>query len=634
VNYLITLLLFLFSLPAAHATVISDTLVINNTTREVSFNKRELYFFSKEDLPVERVISNTFRFKKDVDIHFITGYLWIKFVVKNKSDEDRFVIHTPSGHVSGFYLYKPTSEGYVMTEPKLHHPEDGREIFNKAPAFFLDLKKGEAKTYYLKIVCSDEVVDFEYIIRGVTDYTTYVQADYLISGLYFGALMVIIIINLFYFFSLKNKLFLIYAGYVLSSFFFVLTLDGFNWLIFSDPVVANNMAYFFLRSWMDSLLFFTMHLVNLKKISKPLTIASYIYLAYHIGLSVIQPFNPFNITSTFIAELEHTNYVIGILLVGIIMIRSYKFNKYLFKYYLIGFGALFLSVVTLTIYTVADSDSYLFFQHGIKTGTFIEILAMSFAVARRFKITENELIAKKEREQLLNDKVKQLEMDVRKAQMNPHFTFNALNSIQYFILNKKKEDACIYLAKFARLMRLTLDHSRSSFVPLRDEINALTLYVELEWLRLKNKHEYQVIVANDLDLDGMLIPPLLIQPFIENAIWHGLQRKTEKSNLRVSIAQIHHELVCTVEDDGIGISTTDNVEKTENVKKSSGIEITKERLMLIHTLLGTKDELIIEDKKDRENGGSGTFVKFNIPFIREERNAGAVFYNNKLEMAM
>jgi sensor histidine kinase YesM len=609
-KYLLFLSLFFFLVIKENA-VAQDTILLQNNTKQVNCHAKARYFVTKKTLPIQKILTETFKVKDSVDLNYITGWAWVKFVIKNNSDNSRFVLHTSDGHISGLYMYKETTpDGYKMTPPQQYHPEDGREIYNRIPAFFLDIKKGETKIYYLKIEVVNELIDFNYIIQDYAHYTQNAQTDYLIIGLFFGALLIIITVNIFYFISLKDFIFLIYALYVFGSFLFTATLNGFTWLLIPNSDVAYHVCFFCLRFWPDSLLLFTIHLVNLKKHNKILAATSYVFMFYHtVIMALLVYLNPFSVRENYMAQWETINCGICILLVFVVISSSYKYNKYLFKYYLIAYGVLLL----ISAFLINHKENWLLFEHGIKVGTLIEMITFSFAVSRRFKMTEMDLKLKKEEEQHLNNKVTQLEMDVRKAQMNPHFMFNALTSIEYFIFKNDSRQARTYLNKFAQLMRLTLDHSRSNFVPLQDELRALKFYVELEFLRMKaHMHGFEIKIDENIDCDSVLIPPLIIQPFVENAIWHGLQKIDRDGNLRIYIRFMNEELYCTIEDDGIGINMVPVQKKNH---KSSGVLITQERLNLIHAIHNTSYKFTIENvKKENSPESSGTRVEFTMPY--------------------
>ena len=176
--------------------------------------------------------------------------------------------------------------------------------------------------------------------------------------------------------------------------------------------------------------------------------------------------------------------------------------------------------------------------------------------AHRRKRAEDELeIERLEGERAkaaLLQRAKELEIQALRSQMNPHFIFNCLNAINRFILGHETEAASDYLTKFSRLMRMIMNHSRHSYISLADELEVLRLYLDMERLRFKDAFDYFIIVPDDLDTDDIRIPPLLVQPFVENAVWHGLMQKEERGSLSITISVAGDLLTCVIRDDGIG----------------------------------------------------------------------------------
>lgn len=277
-------ILLIFSLFVFNPLFAQDTIVIKASPIVTSSDSKETYFFTENESSLNEVLLRQFKNKKDVKLDYVTGVLWVKFIIKNATAKTHFVMHISDGHLSGFYLFKPTDHGYVMTPPRLHHPEDGREIYNRIPAFFLDINEGETKTYYFKIYATNEVVNFNYFIEETVSYIEAVQVDYLILGLYLGALIFIFTINVFYYVSLKNSLFLIYAAYVFATFLVTLTIHGFAWLLIPNLDISYHVAYFTFRLWPDIFLFFTINLVMLKQYYPKLTKFCYAFIGYHSGL--------------------------------------------------------------------------------------------------------------------------------------------------------------------------------------------------------------------------------------------------------------------------------------------------------------------------------------------------------------
>jgi ligand-binding sensor domain-containing protein/anti-sigma regulatory factor (Ser/Thr protein kinase) len=213
-----------------------------------------------------------------------------------------------------------------------------------------------------------------------------------------------------------------------------------------------------------------------------------------------------------------------------------------------------------------------------------------------------------------NQKLAEVEMSALRAQMNPHFLFNCLNSIKFFIINKETEAASDYLTKFSRLIRLILSNSKSEVIPLSNELEALRLYVELEALRFDQQFNFTMEVADDVQTEFIEVPPMVIQPFVENAIWHGLLHKDGQGNLRVSVAVEDGELLCEIEDDGVGRERAAALKsKSATREKSMGMDITRNRLTRMkHS--GTGDRrLEIIDLTAADGSAGGTLVRIRIP---------------------
>ncbi|MEO8150825.1 MAG: tetratricopeptide repeat protein [Bacteroidia bacterium] len=210
----------------------------------------------------------------------------------------------------------------------------------------------------------------------------------------------------------------------------------------------------------------------------------------------------------------------------------------------------------------------------------------------------------------------EVDMKALRSQMNPHFIFNSLNSIQNFINSNDSENANEYLVKFAKLVRMILENSRKQEVELSEDLKALELYMQLESLRLKCGFDYEIKIDDAIEPDNVLVPPLIVQPFVENAIWHGLQYKKERGKITIAFSRMNNELVCIVEDNGVGReAATVAKQKTMPEKKQSlGMQITKERINLYNNLKNTNAFFEIVDINHIENNNSGVRVLLHLPF--------------------
>lgn len=202
-----------------------------------------------------------------------------------------------------------------------------------------------------------------------------------------------------------------------------------------------------------------------------------------------------------------------------------------------------------------------------------------------------------------------------RLQMNPHFLFNALNSVQQMILANEEMVATRYLSRFSKLLRTILIHSDKEMVTLKEEIEILKLYIELESIRFKDSFKYEVNCDEDIDTEEVKIPTLLIQPFVENAIWHGLMHKEGLRNLKVEFTENDEFVKCTVEDNGIGRTKARELKTLtgqDKKHKSKGIEVSEERLKAMQCN-GTPGSIVINDLTDKNGNPSGTQVEINFP---------------------
>jgi tetratricopeptide (TPR) repeat protein len=197
-----------------------------------------------------------------------------------------------------------------------------------------------------------------------------------------------------------------------------------------------------------------------------------------------------------------------------------------------------------------------------------------------------------------------------RSQMNPHFIFNALNSVNHFIAQQDERTANRFLSEFALLMRLVLEHSQEDFIPLNKEQEILALYLKLEHYRFRDKFDYEIKVDDSVNAEALLVPPMLIQPYIENAVWHGLRYKEEKGKLLLAFHRHNGELIVEVTDNGIGRKRSAEL-KTENQKKhnSTGLRNIEERLAIINKVYKVKYRVTIDDLKD----DGGTRVNLYLP---------------------
>lgn len=230
-------------------------------------------------------------------------------------------------------------------------------------------------------------------------------------------------------------------------------------------------------------------------------------------------------------------------------------------------------------------------------------------------ITWTRRIKRNERKKMeMEKRMAMVELKALRSQMNPHFMFNTMSSIQHYITLNDTESALTYLSKFSRLMRRILDNSKRARIPIKDEIDALTLYLLLESLRFKNKFSYFINVDPSIDSNFDEIPSMLIQPYVENAIIHGVVHNEQKGQISIELIREKETIKCTIIDNGIGREKSREMNRSKNKQhQSAGMSITRERLEILNAAHDDKTSVRITDLKDENNQATGTKVEITIP---------------------
>ncbi len=212
-------------------------------------------------------------------------------------------------------------------------------------------------------------------------------------------------------------------------------------------------------------------------------------------------------------------------------------------------------------------------------------------------------------------KIVTLEQDMLRSQMNPHFIFNSLNSIKLYIINNEKENAVYYLNKFSKLIRKILLASKEKEITLADELETMDLYMNIENIRFSNEINYKKNISPAVDLQAIKVPSLILQPFLENALWHGLSSKKDDKNINLDISNDNGNfIVISITDNGIGRNEAQRIKRNKSLKrKSLGLAITNERLANFYKDYNKEYSVQIIDLYDDDNKATGTKVIITIP---------------------
>jgi tetratricopeptide (TPR) repeat protein len=234
----------------------------------------------------------------------------------------------------------------------------------------------------------------------------------------------------------------------------------------------------------------------------------------------------------------------------------------------------------------------------------ILIFGIVFLIYNRLQLKKNLTLQKE---------LAEYEQKALHLQMNPHFVFNCLGSISSFIVQNGTDSALKYLAKFSKLMRLTLEYSKEALIPIDKEMESLQNYLELEQLRFNQVFDFTITKSAEIE-DDLALPPLLLQPFVENAIIHGLIPKQEKGTIIISFELENDSLLCTIIDNGVGLEASQKLkEQSVSIHKSMALDITKKRLEMMETSTQKKSFVTIDEVIDENGLVKGTKVVLHLP---------------------
>jgi LytS/YehU family sensor histidine kinase len=253
------------------------------------------------------------------------------------------------------------------------------------------------------------------------------------------------------------------------------------------------------------------------------------------------------------------------------------------------------------------------------TGRQLQVLTTiaSLVADKIDKIKAEQQARTKEMELLeLNKDLAISQLTALRAQMNPHFIFNALNSVQQYMLQGNVIEAIEYLSRFSKLQREILNHCDQNFIVLEKEIEMLDLYLQLEQLRFTGSFAYTIRLDDHMDPGEIKIPPMILQPFVENAIWHGLMPKQDQRKLEVGFSLTADDiLLCTIGDNGIGRQASSRLQQVSAnglQHKSKGLSLVYERLNILRQQYQQPFEVLITDLRDEQDNPQGTLVSLSI----------------------
>lgn len=432
---------------------------------------------------------------------------------------------------------------------------------------------------------------------GYYSWTDLVKAtpDYLFIGAFFFIFIFTFITYFvskkidFLFYSLYTLCLLLYLGRSAYNTVIFLNYDYtiFSFWFHSSLQIFINLFYVaFAKYYLETVTFYP----KLDKAIRAIAVLLLLFIVVNTYFSITFQLDPERLLMNI-----HRLVMSVFALAAVIYLLVYAKNRLA---YFIIIGSLMFTAGALMMLFTQD-------RHYMMAGSVIEVLLFGLGLNYKMKkANEESLLTKQE---AFDNKISAL-----RAQMNPHFVFNSLSSIQHLITLNKKQDAIKYLNKFSLLMRNLLESSIEANIILHEEISLLRKYLELEALRFNNTFQYSITIDENLDTHAMEVPALIVQPFVENAILHGLLNKpTEDKKLDLRFKKEDSFIICEIEDNGIGRQAAQEKKSVlKATKKSRGIEVTEKRLELLSH--SEKSSVSIIDKTNEKGEPTGTLVTIKI----------------------
>lgn len=551
---------------------------------------------------------------------FIYGFFATALTVVGQGDSLSFSLEEEK-EVGG-YLYKITFEKEVSDVFLLI--EGNPELSIKTPAdfeYFFDLsyKQGQLMQEW-RIPGSRSELNFmvkeSFSIRNISvnkssvkeKYANEMVTKYLFDFLLLGGLFVLGAISFVIFLRRKNALFFFYALYTVSAFFLVFSKFLITQkLLVTEQFLTDFHLYFrvpevFQMLGLWAYIFFVCSLLDLDK-SKPKVDAFLKYLAHAMliwGVMEVVVLLTSKDEQLYERLIAISSSILFPVFIGVVFWIGFKVKNSLTRYILasnvIFIGVLFMGFLRTTVFKEANIPYYLDFIFQLPFATFLEAIVFGLAIAAKISENNTAIIASEK-------KLASMEMNVLRSQINPHFIFNSMNSIRSLILVNDTKNAESYLMRFSKLLRKVLNNSREERVTLEEEIETLKLYVNIEKSRFTDEFEFDLDIDDSIPLEMYEVPPLILQPFVENAFIHGLKESTKTSKvLQVRVEESDDEVLILIRDNGVG--RNHKAKKTE--RKSFGTKITQERMALFNTVNAGKMSFEIIDEID------GTSVQVKI----------------------
>ncbi|MDA9563545.1 histidine kinase [Flavobacteriales bacterium] len=532
---------------------------------------------------------------------------WLRFTITNTTNIDNIFLNLAYPLLDEVTLYEENSDKVIYMGDRFVFSQ--RKVEHQHFIFDANIQPEQSKTFLLKVSGGEQILVPLKVGSSSQIYSELFTKD-VFFGIYVGVMLAMALYNVIAYLFVWDRAYLYYVVYVVFACFAQLALDGymFKYVFANTPDLANAIVpilgaigLFFMLVFFRTFLETKARIPNLDK----LLYIPQILLLLTILVSML------NYTSL---AFNFVNLAGGLTAVSILVIGLYLVSKGVrsAKVYMIAWSLLLIGIIIFALQVFGILPNNIFTNYTILFGTAAEVILLTVALFDRFNTV------KQQKEKFQNETISMLRekselmQKFYQLQTSPHFIFNGLNSIQSYILDNDKKQSYRYLTVFSQLMRSTLDNSSEKFITLKNEFKFLDSYLTIEENRLKNKLSWNVCVSSQLDLDKIMIPPMLLQPIIENSIWHGIANRKEGGLIQIKVSELAGKIDISIVDDGVGREATKSRKVNGLPHKSYGIGLVEERIKVINKLYSKEMSVVIVDLKSDNGNPLGTEVRLSF----------------------
>ncbi len=501
---------------------------------------------------------------------------WVRFAVSNRvaARQPVWVLRVMGISSTACDLYVIEPDGRVWSQPNgIRFPYNHRPFDALTFGFPLSLPDDRPRVCYLRLAgVNSQQYTLNFLSERLANH--YARDFENLMCLYFGAMLAMFAYNLLLFVQVRDEGYLWYVLYLAAIMFMHLCVYGlgFRYLWPNSPVWAVQAQNVFTGLTISTAGAFAVHFLNIRQYLPRLLPVFYGIIGGGLLVSGLALFQNTAALTAFVSAFSIPVILTAWLAGIIIWQRGYRPALL----YVLGWAVLFGTTAVFLLQNLGWIPVIPFANFLLPIGTATEMMLFSFGLGYRINLSRREKTH-------LRQKRAEAETRALRAQMNPHFVFNCMNAIDYYILSEQPDRASAFLQRFSQLIRNVLEQSRYEQILVTDELATLRLYLELEQERNNHRFRYQIVTDN-LPPDA-LMPPLLIQPFAENAILHGLRHKTDGGGMLVITVKITAKALCVlVEDNGVGRAASAELNHQQTglnkngSKQSLGVAVTTERI--------------------------------------------------------